>query len=119
VLMLFLNSWRASVIPYSVTTHPPAIRKLHWHSREAQIEPPLIECECECEWAFRIRAIVYQDTVWWLETRQKSLCYVFVRVHVNLCTVAVTEITVFSSVYWSNRPIGIAEMKCTATMNYI
>jgi hypothetical protein len=24
-----------------------------WHSREAQIEPPLIECE----WAFRIRAL--------------------------------------------------------------
>jgi hypothetical protein len=24
--MLFLNSWRASVIPYSVTTHPPAIQ---------------------------------------------------------------------------------------------
>jgi hypothetical protein len=28
------------------------ISKQHWHSREAQIEPPLIECE----WAFRIRA---------------------------------------------------------------
>jgi hypothetical protein len=53
VLMLFLNSWRASVIPYYVTTHPPAIQKQHWHSREAQIEPPLIECE----WAFRIRAM--------------------------------------------------------------
>jgi hypothetical protein len=46
VSMLFLNSWRASVMPYSVTTHPPAIQKLqHWHSREAQTEPPLIECE--------------------------------------------------------------------------
>ena len=29
VLMLFLNSWRASVIPYYVTTHPPAIQKQH------------------------------------------------------------------------------------------
>jgi hypothetical protein len=52
VLMLFLNSWRVSVVPYSATTHPPAIQKQHWHSREAQIEQPLIECE----WAFRIRA---------------------------------------------------------------
>jgi hypothetical protein len=50
VLMLFLNRWRASVIPYSVTAHPTAIQKQHWHSREA-IEPPLIDCECE--WAFR------------------------------------------------------------------
>jgi hypothetical protein len=56
VRMLFLNSWRVSVVPYYVTTHPPAIKKQHSHSKEAQIEPPLIECECE--WAFRIRAIV-------------------------------------------------------------
>jgi hypothetical protein len=48
--MLFLNSWRVSVVPYSVTPHPPGIQKQQWHSREAQIEPPLIECE----WAFRI-----------------------------------------------------------------
>ena len=53
--MLFLNSWRVSVVPYYVTTHPPAIQKQHWHSREAQIEPPLIECE----WAFRIRALEF------------------------------------------------------------
>jgi hypothetical protein len=53
VSLLFLNSWRASVVPYCVTAHPLAIQKQHWHSREAQIEPPLIECE----WAFRIRAI--------------------------------------------------------------
>ena len=26
--MLFLNSWRASVIPYYVTTHPPAIQNI-------------------------------------------------------------------------------------------
>jgi hypothetical protein len=24
-----------------------SIQKQQWHSREAQIEPPLIECECE------------------------------------------------------------------------
>jgi hypothetical protein len=35
-------------------TNPPAIQKQHWNSIEAQIEPPLIECE----WAFRIRAYV-------------------------------------------------------------
>jgi hypothetical protein len=29
VSLLFLNSWRASVIRYSVTTHPPAIQKQH------------------------------------------------------------------------------------------
>jgi hypothetical protein len=53
MLMLFLNSWRVSVIPYSVTTHPSAIQKQHCHSREAQIEPSLNKCE----WAFRIRAL--------------------------------------------------------------
>ena len=26
-------------------TNPPAIQKQHWRSREAQIEPPLFECE--------------------------------------------------------------------------
>jgi hypothetical protein len=50
VSLLFLNSWRVSVVPSYVTTHPPAIQKQHSHSREAQIEPPRIECE----WAFRI-----------------------------------------------------------------
>jgi hypothetical protein len=35
----------SSVVPYYVIAHPPAIQKQHWHSREAQIEPPLIECE--------------------------------------------------------------------------
>jgi hypothetical protein len=29
VSMLFLNSWRVSVVPYYVTTHPPAIQKHH------------------------------------------------------------------------------------------
>jgi hypothetical protein len=52
--MLFLNSWRASATLYSATTHPPAIQKQHWQSREAQIELPLIECE----WAFRIRRLI-------------------------------------------------------------
>jgi hypothetical protein len=56
VLMLFLNSWRVSIHIVRYDTNPPAIQKQHWHSREAQIEPPLIECECE--WAFRIRALV-------------------------------------------------------------
>ena len=48
-------------------TNPPAIQKQHWHSREAQIEPPLFECE----WAFRIQVIVcetYDD----LEASQNS-----------------------------------------------
>jgi hypothetical protein len=54
VSLLFLNSWRVSVVPYYVTTHPLAILKQHWHSREAQIEPPLIECER----ALRIQAYV-------------------------------------------------------------
>ena len=54
VSFLFLNSWRVSAVSYYVITHLPAIQKQHWHSREAPIEPPLIECECE--WAFRIRA---------------------------------------------------------------
>jgi hypothetical protein len=38
-----MNSWRVSAVPYYVITHPPAIQKQHWHSREAQIEPPLIK----------------------------------------------------------------------------
>jgi hypothetical protein len=29
VSLLFLNSWRASVVPCYVTTHPPAIKKQH------------------------------------------------------------------------------------------
>ena len=37
--------WIAGGWVYSVRydTNPPAIQKEHWHSREAQIEPPLIE----------------------------------------------------------------------------
>jgi hypothetical protein len=31
-----------------------------------------------------------------VETKQRSLCYVFVGVYVNLCTVAVIELIVFS-----------------------
>ena len=31
-----------------------------------------------------------------LETKQKSLCYVFVGVYVNLCTATVIELIVFS-----------------------
>jgi hypothetical protein len=54
VSILFLNIWRVSVVPYYVITHPPAIQKQHWHSREAQIEPPL----SKCEWAFSIQMIV-------------------------------------------------------------
>jgi hypothetical protein len=54
VLLLFLNSWRASFVRYYVITHPPAIQKQDWHSREAHIEPPVMECE----WAFRIRAYI-------------------------------------------------------------
>jgi hypothetical protein len=52
--MLFLNSWRVSsrIVRYDIS--PSAIQKQHWHSREAQIELPLMECE----WAFRIRAYV-------------------------------------------------------------
>jgi hypothetical protein len=52
VSMLFLNSWRVSSHIVRYDTNPPAIQEQHWHSREAHIEPPLIECE----WAFRIRA---------------------------------------------------------------
>jgi hypothetical protein len=29
VSLLFFNSWRVSVVPYYVTTHPPAIQKQH------------------------------------------------------------------------------------------
>jgi hypothetical protein len=29
VSVLFLNSWRVSVVPYYATTHPPAIQKQH------------------------------------------------------------------------------------------
>jgi hypothetical protein len=67
--MLFLNSWRVSVVPYYVTTRPPAIQKQHWHSREAQIEPPLFECECEC--GFRIQALVF---FWQFEHQPRQIC---------------------------------------------
>jgi hypothetical protein len=80
VSVLFLNSWRVSVVPYYVTTHPPAIQKLHWHSREAHFELPLFECE----WAFRIRAIVMHETSspepkdaesWWLSWRPRIVTW--------------------------------------------
>ena len=50
--MLFLNNWGVSSHIVMYDTNPQAIQKQHSHSKEAQIEPPLIECEC----AFRIRA---------------------------------------------------------------
>jgi hypothetical protein len=53
---MFLNSWRVSCHIVRYDTNPPAMQKQQWHSREAQIEPPFIECECE--WAFRIRAYI-------------------------------------------------------------
>jgi hypothetical protein len=53
VSMLFLNSWRVSSHTVRYDTNAPAIQKQHWHSREAQIEPPLFERE----WAFRIQCI--------------------------------------------------------------
>jgi hypothetical protein len=55
--MLFLNSWRVSSHIVRYDTDHLAIQKQQWDSREAQIEPPLIECDCE--WAFRIRALEY------------------------------------------------------------
>jgi hypothetical protein len=58
--VLFLNTWRVSVLPYSVTTHSPAIQKQHWQSRKAQIETRPIECE----WAFRIQALGYATQIW-------------------------------------------------------
>ena len=57
--MLFLNSWRVSSHIVRYDTNPPPIlvkNSIDMHSREAQIESPLIEYECE--WAFRIRAQV-------------------------------------------------------------
>ena len=53
--MLFLKSWRVSSHIVRYDTGPLAIQKQQWDSREAQIEPPLIECE----WAFRIQALEY------------------------------------------------------------
>jgi hypothetical protein len=43
--MLFLNNWRVSSHIERYDTSPPAIQKQQCHSREAQIELPLIECE--------------------------------------------------------------------------
>jgi hypothetical protein len=69
VSVLFLNTWRVSNHIARYDTSPPAIQKQHWHSREAQIEPPLIECE----WAFRIRALgyVYSIPDWFPLRREK------------------------------------------------
>jgi hypothetical protein len=65
VSVLFLNSWRVSIVTYYVTTHATAIQKQHWHSREAQIDACILkahshsmsggsiwaslECQC-CFW---------------------------------------------------------------------
>jgi hypothetical protein len=43
VSMLFLNRWRVSSHIVRYGTNPPAIQKVWVSSREAQIEPPLIE----------------------------------------------------------------------------
>jgi hypothetical protein len=64
VSMLFLNSWRVSSHIVRYDTSAPAIQKQRWRSREAQIEPPLIECE----WAFRIRAWVCAAMLLYLTT---------------------------------------------------
>jgi hypothetical protein len=50
VSTLFLNNWSVNSHIVRYDTNPAAIQKQHWHSREAQIEPPLFECES----AFRI-----------------------------------------------------------------
>jgi hypothetical protein len=44
---MFLNSWRVSSHIVGYDTNPPAIQKQQLHSREAQIDPPFIECECK------------------------------------------------------------------------
>ena len=83
VSVLFLNSWRVSVVPYDVTNHSSAIQKQHWHSREAQIEPPRFECDCE--WAFRIQAymttlinltIIWGISCWKLENFESKFLYI-------------------------------------------
>jgi hypothetical protein len=56
-ILFWIAGWLVSYVPYYVSTHPPAIQKQHWHLREAQIEPPPIECECE--WAFRIEGYMW------------------------------------------------------------
>jgi hypothetical protein len=60
ILLFWIAGWLVSYQLYYVTTHAPSsYRKYHWHLREAQIEPPLIECE----WDFRVQAYVqYVDT---------------------------------------------------------
>jgi hypothetical protein len=35
--MLFSKSWMVSVVPYYVTTHPPAIQKRNWQSCQVQM----------------------------------------------------------------------------------
>jgi hypothetical protein len=55
VSVQFLNSLRVSSRIVRCNTNPPTIQKLHWHSRGAQIEPPLFKCDSE--WAFRIQVL--------------------------------------------------------------
>jgi hypothetical protein len=54
VSVLLLNNWRVSVayLTMWLLTLQLLIQMQYWHPREAQIKPPIFECEYE--WAFRI-----------------------------------------------------------------
>jgi hypothetical protein len=65
--MLFLNSWRVSSHIGRYDTSPPAIQKQQWHSREAQIELPLIECDCVSELLEYGRKTIHNDGSGFLE----------------------------------------------------
>ena len=60
--VLFLNTvaggLRSHTVGYDTNTLK-LFKKLHWHSREAQIEPPPFEFE----WAFRIQAFVFAPSL--------------------------------------------------------
>jgi hypothetical protein len=71
VSVLFFNSWRVSSRIVRYDTNPPAIQKHHWHSREAQIEPPLFEYE----WAFRIQALVFN--IWVSHALEMAIHFYF------------------------------------------
>ena len=74
MLFNFLNSChQPHVVRYDI--NPPAIQKQQWHSREAQIELPLIECECENPLDKERDFLKHETKIWFLK---KQDWYLFI-----------------------------------------
>jgi hypothetical protein len=98
----WIAGWYSHIESYD--TNPSAIQKQQWQSREAQIEPPLFECE----WAFRIQTLVsYTFNTMWLLTLQlfKNSIDIQGKLRLNLHSLSGSEHfsriqALFSQLFW-------------------